>query len=179
MSRLVDNYASAFLHLSCGDAEMIMSNLSTLVQGSYVLYNKSAPIRYKNQAVREFIAHGCTNKDVAKFILLILQHNRIYLVPQILKRYKEKLLEANKEKLLQINTVKNLPPQEIDSIKKALSDKFGYKFIETMKIDPAILGGVVLTFGSFVIDASTKGMISVVANKSKKLAQNLSHNNQN
>lgn len=175
MSRLVDNYASALLHLSQHDdsAYLAISDLRSFVGHTSALQNKATPAKYRSLIVDALIAKKKLSVEVRKFIDILVKNNRLYMIDEILKRYDTKVLILNKKRTLEIDTAHTLSREQVNSVKQALSDKFGYQFIETLNVRPEILGGLVLKFGTLVIDASTKGMISSIATTTKKLAQNL------
>ncbi|MDR3349143.1 MAG: F0F1 ATP synthase subunit delta [Acidaminococcales bacterium] len=55
---------------------------------------------------------------------------------------------------VKITTARELPPNEYDAIVKRLKGKLGREIFAERKIDPRIIGGIIIQYGDKIIDGS-------------------------
>jgi F-type H+-transporting ATPase subunit delta len=60
---------------------------------------------------------------------------------------------------VELTTARELTDAEADSILKQIEEAAGRKVEATRKVDPALVGGIVLQAGSLRVDASVRGRL--------------------
>jgi len=109
------------------------------------------------------ISKGKTNqekKDLAKsFVASLKKNKKFFLLPEILKKYKEYLKNQQATLILARildNTILN-EIKENQQLKKILKDK-----IIKIKIDKNIIGGFIAQTNDYLVDGSTKGFLNKI-----------------
>ena len=91
-----------------------------------------------------------------KFLRLVLQRGRIEGAPDIARAYRRMADEAAGRINAQITSAAPLSPDSLAKIKAALEKATGRQVVATTAVDPALLGGVALQVGSYLIDGSVR-----------------------
>ena len=88
------------------------------------------------------------------------------------KEHKDKLLPAIVKELLKVvagdlqkgEIVSSVPVSavQIKTLEEKMSKKFGKTVVFVNRVDPAILGGVIIRFGDIIIDESVKSKLDKV-----------------
>ncbi len=96
---------------------------------------------------------------VRNFVLLITEKGRASQVEEM-HRELERLVALEERRLtVELTTAFELSDDEASSILKTIEDASGRKVEATRKVDPALIGGVVLQAGSLRVDASVRGRL--------------------
>ncbi|MGL5735261.1 MAG: ATP synthase F1 subunit delta, partial [Beijerinckiaceae bacterium] len=92
----------------------------------------------------------------ANFLRLVASQRRLFAVRDMVKGYVQ-LADAAKGVVRAQVTVAEKPSAALeDEIKKALSGVAGKDVAVDLKIDPAIIGGIVVKIGSRMVDSSLR-----------------------
>jgi ATP synthase F1 delta subunit len=93
------------------------------------------------------------------FVLLVTEKGRATELEEI-HRELEALVAAEQRRLtVELTTAFELSDEEADSILKKIEAASGRDVDATRKVDPSLLGGIVLQAGSMRVDASVKGRL--------------------
>jgi len=118
----------------------------------------SVPAKTRVKAIQE-IAGGAKFSEITKNFLVVLAENgRLRNIDSIAKRFGDLTMAYKGEVKAIVTTVIALPPEEEKELKETLQDIIGRgkKVKVEQKIDPSILGGLVVEFGQKVFDMSIK-----------------------
>ncbi|KAH9710140.1 ATP synthase subunit o [Citrus sinensis] len=161
------NYASALYiaAVKTNALEKVESEILDLVEASkkadtYFQFTKdlSVPAETRVNAINEI----CTQakfSDVTKHFLVVLAENgRLRNLDTIAKRFVELTMAHKGEVKVTVTSVIPLPPEEEKELKETLQETLGQgkKVKVEQKVDPSILGGLVVEFGQKVFDMSIK-----------------------
>ncbi|KAL9424409.1 hypothetical protein AB3S75_036317 [Citrus x aurantiifolia] len=161
------NYASALYiaAVKTNALEKVESEILDLVEASkkadtYFQFTKdlSVPAETRVKAINEI----CTQakfSDVTKHFLVVLAENgRLRNLDTIAKRFVELTMAHKGEIKVTVTSVIPLPPEEERELKETLQETLGQgkKVKVEQKVDPSILGGLVVEFGQKVFDMSIK-----------------------
>nr|ACU19599.1 unknown [Glycine max] len=97
--------------------------------------------------------------DVTKnFLVIVAENGRLKNIDTIAKRFAQLSMAYKGEVQATVTTVVPLPPEEEKALKETFQEiiGFGAKVHLEQKIDPSILGGLVLEFSQKVFDMSIK-----------------------
>lgn len=161
------NYASA-LYIAAVKAnalEKIETEIFDLVDAmktssKFSLFTRdvSVPADTRVKALND-ICDQAKFSDITKNFLVVLAGNgRLRHIDSIAKRFAELTMAHKGEVKAIVTTVIPLPPQEEKELKESLQEILGHgkKVILEQKIDPSILGGLVVEFSQKVFDMSIK-----------------------
>ncbi|XP_059427794.1 ATP synthase subunit O, mitochondrial [Corylus avellana] len=161
------NYASAlYIAAVKGNAlEKVESELLDLVEASkksptFAQFAKdlSVPADTRVKALQEISAEAKFSDLTKNFLALLAENGRLTHIDNITKRFVELTMAHKGEVKAVVTTVIPLPAEEEKELKETLQDIIGKgkKVKLEQKIDPTILGGLVVEFELKVFDMSIK-----------------------
>ena len=122
-----------------------------------LLTNPDLDPRSRRAALEDVL--GGADELVRNFVLLVTEKGRASQVEEI-HRELERLVAIEERRLtVELTTAFALSDDEASSILKTIEDASGRKVEATRKVDPALIGGVVLQAGSLRVDASVRGRL--------------------
>ncbi len=101
--------------------------------------------------------------DAANFIRLLAENGRIALLTEIAEQYEALKANASGIKDATVKTAWPLEPVQIEALKNSLERKLGCKINASVVIDQSLIGGVIITVGDEVYDASVRGKLQEMA----------------
>ncbi|HYT67122.1 MAG TPA: ATP synthase F1 subunit delta [Vicinamibacterales bacterium] len=119
------------------------------------LGNPAIPASKKKAVARALVDRaGTISPVVGKLILLLAERDRLMLLPDIARTYRERLMDHQKVLRGEVTTAVALAPEKLRSLEQGLQQATGRKVMLESKVDSAIIGGVVTRLGSTVYDGS-------------------------
>lgn len=103
----------------------------------------------------------------ANFLGVLAQNNRLSHLPAMLRAFKTLLAEHRGEMQAEVTSAFPLSDAQIDDIRKQLKDRAGRSIQITAKVDPSLLGGLVVRMGSQMIDSSIRTRINTLSQAMK------------
>jgi F-type H+-transporting ATPase subunit delta len=91
---------------------------------------------------------------VVNFLELLIEKHRVPAVYRIRREYESLWQEENKLLPVQITSAIELDQQTVDTIVETIGERTGRRVEPESKVDPDILGGIVLRVGDRILDAS-------------------------
>jgi len=134
-----------------------------------VLLNPAVPAPRKRAAVAAVISGVKLSPAVAKLLVLLAERDRMVLLPELLAAYRDRVLDLRKVVRAEVVTAEPLSPEGAQGVEHGLAQMSGRNVQMALRVDPAIIGGVVARIGSTVYDAS-------VATQLQKMKQRLAEN---
>jgi F-type H+-transporting ATPase subunit delta len=102
---------------------------------------------------------GDADELVRNFLRLLAEKGRTGQVEEVYREL-ERLAAAEERRLeVELTTAVDLPPEEERRILEQIERASGRKVEATRKVDPSLIGGVVLQAGSLRVDASVRGRL--------------------
>lgn len=107
------------------------------------------------------------NEDGRKFLRILAENGRVGLLPQI--RYLFEQLKAQHDGVLDANIVSafEVSSNQLKKLIGALEQKFKRKVEAKVRVDPGLIGGVIVEIGDEIFDASVRGKLEAMANALK------------
>ncbi|XP_074308431.1 ATP synthase subunit O, mitochondrial-like [Silene latifolia] len=161
------NYASA-LYLASAKAnslDKVESELLDLVEAtkkspmfSQFTKDLSVPSDTRSKALIDICAQAKFTDVMKNFLVVLAENGRLRHVDSIAKRFSELTMANRGELKATVTTVIPLPAEEEKELKETLQEILGQgiKVKLEQKIDPNILGGIVVEFGQNVFDMSIR-----------------------
>jgi F-type H+-transporting ATPase subunit delta len=106
------------------------------------------------------VAEGKVSDFLLSFLLLLVDRGRVAFLQPILKQYQALLRERNQTVLADVTSAIELSEEQQNAIRDRVKTMTGANGVElSVKVDPDLLGGLVIKVGSQVIDASLRGQL--------------------
>ena len=108
------------------------------------------------KALKAILEQMGANVLTTKFVLLLAQKRRLPALTQIIQAYEHRVATARGETEAEVTAARNLSDAELAELKSVLKSRLGKEPRLHAKIDPTLLGGLVVKVGSRMIDSSLR-----------------------
>jgi F-type H+-transporting ATPase subunit delta len=99
----------------------------------------------------------------ANFLRVITTNRRLFAVHDMIRAYRVLVARHKGEVTAQVTVAEKLSDQNMDALKGALKSVTGGKEIDLdVKVDPAIIGGLVVKVGSRMVDSSLRTKLNSI-----------------
>lgn len=92
----------------------------------------------------------------ANFVKLAAKNRRLYVLPDMIKAFRALLAEKRGEATAEVVSAAALSDAHVAALKEALSASTGKKINIAARVDPALIGGLVVKVGSRMVDTSLR-----------------------
>lgn len=97
---------------------------------------------------------------VLNFLYVLVDRGRILFLDSICKQFQVLLRQLNQSVLAEVTTAVELNEEQCDRIRQKVLNLTGARQVDLdVRLDPDLIGGVIIKVGSQVIDASLRGQI--------------------
>ena len=115
------------------------------------------------KALSAILAKAGISGLAANFLRVITTNRRLFAVRGMIRSYRALAARHKGEVSAQVTVAEKLSDQNIDALKGALKTVTGGKDIDLdVKIDPAIIGGLIVKVGSRMIDSSLRTKLNAI-----------------
>ena len=108
------------------------------------------------KALKAILEKMGANALTAKFVLLLAEKRRLFVLIQIIAAYEHLVAKSRGETEAEVTAARALSDSEIAELKSVLKSRLGKEPRLHAKIDPTLLGGLVVKVGSRMIDSSLR-----------------------
>jgi F-type H+-transporting ATPase subunit delta len=122
-----------------------------------LLRNPQLDHRAKAAALEELL--GGEEQLVRNFLLLLAEKNRAGEVEEIAREFERLVAQAEGILDVELTTAVELSDQEARDVIDQIEKASGRKVEATQRVDPDLIGGLVLQAGSLRLDASVRGRL--------------------
>lgn len=99
----------------------------------------------------------------ANFLRVITTNRRLFAVRDMIRGFRTLVARHRGEVTAQVTVAENLNDKNVDALKSALKSVTGGKDIDLeVKVDPAIIGGLIVKVGSRMIDSSLRTKLNAI-----------------
>jgi len=99
----------------------------------------------------------------ANFLRVITTNRRLFAVRDMIRAYRALVAGHKGEVTAQITVANKLTEKNLDALKSALKSVTGSKNVDLdVKVEPAIIGGIVVKLGSRMIDSSLRTKLNAI-----------------
>lgn len=168
LSDLAGRYASALLDLAdernaldevAGD----LKQLRTLIAESADLRRLFSSAIYskaqQSKAVAAIMDKAGLGQLTHRFVLVVAQNSRLFALPAMIEAYLAELAERRGEITAEVTSARNLSDGQQAALLDALRSSVGSKVQLDLKVDPALIGGLIVRVGSRMIDSSLRSKL--------------------
>jgi len=139
-----------------GDLELLEQAIATSDDLRNVLRSPVISRDVQAKAMAALLDKLGVSELTKKTVGLLSQKRRLFALPGVISSYLSMLSAHNGEVTAQVTSAAELKKEQIEAVTDALKDVVGATVKVDLKIDPAVLGGLVVKVGSRVFDASLR-----------------------
>jgi F-type H+-transporting ATPase subunit delta len=103
-----------------------------------------------------------------KFLKLVTINRRLFAVRDMVKAFRELVADHKGEATAEVTVAEPLKDDHVAALKDALKSVSGKNVDLAVKIDPAILGGLVVKLGSRMVDTSLRTKLNAIRHAMKE-----------
>lgn len=163
-------YAKAFINvfldtLTQEDHDNIVQAAEFLRTHKRVLFYLHLPAiehGVKEEGIKKLVDRFSLPVAVQKLLSLLLAHNRVLLIPDVLEAVTELYKERKEILAFVINTSHELPAERITEIKQFLAHLTGKAIIYTYKVDTELIAGVRLQSATILWEYSIRKQLHTI-----------------
>lgn len=175
-SSLAGRYASALFELAVEDGTVsaVESDLETLEQALAESGDLAAMIRNPEISRK---AQGAAIEGVAgllglsqltqKFLAVLAQNRRLSALPDMIRAFRAIAAAQRGEVTAEVTSAHALTDDQLETLRQKLTAREGRTVKLSPRVDPDLLGGLVVTIGSRRIDGSIRSRLNSLAQAMK------------
>jgi F-type H+-transporting ATPase subunit delta len=105
----------------------------------------------------------------AKFLKVIAANRRLFAVRDMIRAFRKLVARYKGEVTAEVTVAEKLSDNHLDALKAALKSVTGGKSVDLdVKVDPAIIGGLVVKLGSRMVDSSLRTKLNAIKHAMKE-----------
>ena len=160
---MAGRYASALFDLASDDKSVAktgdaLASFAALIDGSEELKRLIRSPVFKAEDQEEAVAALATKAGIAglafNFLKLMAKNRRLAAVPEAISAYQTLVAKSKGEVTAEVTSAEKLSAKQLADLKAALKSAVGSDVALAAKVDPAILGGLIVKVGSRMMDNS-------------------------
>jgi F-type H+-transporting ATPase subunit delta len=171
VAHIAQPYATALFELAeeqgqVGAVESDLAALQGLVNedGDFARFLRSPVIvaDEKAQAMDAILARANVSPTVANLVKVVARNGRLFALPQIIAAFRRMAAQARGEVSADVTSAAPLRPEQVASLAEALKAKIGKTVTLSERVDPSLIGGLIVKVGSRMIDSSLKTKLTAM-----------------
>ena len=111
------------------------------------------------QAMGALLERAGTGELVRRFVALVARNRRMFALPEMIAAYLQQLAQRRGEMRAEVTAARPLDERQRAALAEALRRAVGGSVELEMKVDPALIGGLVVRVGSRMIDSSLRSKL--------------------
>jgi F-type H+-transporting ATPase subunit delta len=104
----------------------------------------------------------------AKFLKLVTSNRRLFAVRDMIKAFRGLVAQHKGEATAEVTVAEPLKDEHVEALRTALKSVSGKDVDLDIKIDPAIIGGLVVKLGSRMVDTSLRTKLNAIRHAMKE-----------
>lgn len=165
MAGLAERYAAALYELAdegkaldrvAGDLRSLAKALADSPDLMRMIRSPVLGRQEQGRAIKAILDQMGVDALTAKFLGLVAQNRRLFAVPAMIKAFLAELARRRGEIAAEVTSAQPLSPQQAEAVTAALRQAVGSKVTVETRVDPSLLGGMVVRVGSRMVDSSLK-----------------------
>ncbi|OKH27367.1 ATP synthase F1 subunit delta [Chroogloeocystis siderophila] len=167
-TQIVEPYAQALMSVARNhnlterfgeDIRALLNILENSEQLRDFLANPFVSVEDKKAVLQRVVGEGI-NPYLRNFLMLLVDRRRILLLEEICKQFLAILRQLNQTVLAEVVSAVDLTEEQQQAVREKVIAMTNAREVELdTKIDPDLIGGVIIKVGSQVFDASIRGQL--------------------
>jgi F-type H+-transporting ATPase subunit delta len=169
VSGLAERYAKALFELA--DDRKVLDDVATDLRALRGLIDESADFRRlirspvlsrveQAKAVAALAQRLGFSALTRNFLGVVASNRRLFALPGVIAGYLKELGARRGEVTAEVTAAKPLTPAQTEAVSEQLRKVVGGKVAVDLRIDPSLIGGLVVKVGSRMVDASLKSKLA-------------------
>ena len=104
----------------------------------------------------------------AKFLKVLTANRRLFVVADVSRAFRALVARFKGEATADVTVAEALSDKNLDSLKTALKSVTGKDVVLNVKVDPSIIGGLVVKLGSRMVDSSLRTKLNAIKHAMKE-----------
>ena len=104
----------------------------------------------------------------AKFLKVLTANRRLFAVAEVIRAFNSLVAQFKGEATADVTVAERLNDKNLDALKTALKSVTGKDVALNVKIDPSIIGGLVVKLGSRMVDSSLRTKLNSIKHAMKE-----------
>ncbi len=104
----------------------------------------------------------------AKFLKLVTTNRRLFAVRDMIRGFRELVAEHKGEATAQVTVAEQLKDEHVAALRTALKAVSGKDVDLDIKVDPAVIGGLIVKLGSRMVDSSLRTKLNSIKHAMKE-----------
>jgi F-type H+-transporting ATPase subunit delta len=151
-----------------GELEDFCSFISEKEDVRNVIASSVYNIQEKMRLLDSILSEKKYSETTVKFLKLIMEKGRIVFIDQILNGFRDLVERHEGIERVEITVPSPLDDAQREEILDALCEKTGKKVVLEERVDPSIIGGLIIKAGSTIYDGSVRTQIDRLSENLKK-----------
>lgn len=166
VSGVAERYANALFDLATGERDMLDPTLADLDRLAGLLAESPdlrrlvrSPIFSADdqmRAMRTVLERAGITGLVANLVFVAIRNRRLFALPAIATAFRRLVARYRGETAAEVTSAEPLSDRHVAALREALRASLGKEVTLERKIDPALIGGLVVRVGSRMIDTSLR-----------------------
>ena len=177
VSTVAGRYATALFELA-GEADAIDAVTADLERFDALIAENPdlnrlvrSPVFSTEEQVRALssvLERAAIGGIAAKFLKLVTSNRRLFAVRDMIKAYRKLAALYKGQATAEVTVAETLKDEHVEALRSALKAVSGKNVDLDIKIDPAIIGGLVVKLGSRMIDTSLRTKLNAIKHAMKE-----------
>lgn len=120
------------------------------------------------RALDAVLAKAGISGIAANVLRLLVANRRLFAVRDVIKAFRTLVARFKGEASAQVTVAEKLSDKNLEALKQALKQVTGKDVALDVKVDPAIIGGLVVKLGSRMVDSSLRTKLNSIKNAMKE-----------
>jgi len=168
VSGLAERYAAALFDLAderriLDEVASDLRQLRAMVQASPDLLRLiRSPIlsrEEQSKGVRVLAEHAGLSPLVRDFLAVVARNRRLFAVPAMIEAFLAELAARRGEVTAEVTAAQPLSEAQLAALNEQLRRSIGSRVSVDVRVDPALIGGLVVKLGSRMVDGSIKSKL--------------------
>jgi F-type H+-transporting ATPase subunit delta len=122
----------------------------------------------QSQALSAVLERAGIGGIAAKFLKLVATNRRLFAVGNMIRGYRERVALHKGEATAEVTVAEKLKDEHVEALRAALKSVSGKDVDLDIRIDPAIIGGLVVKLGSRMVDTSLRTKLNAIKHAMKE-----------
>ena len=168
VSGIAERYAAALFDIAderrmldevASDLRQLRTMLAASLDLSRLMRSPILTRSEQGKAISALAAHAGFSPLVRDFLAIVAKNRRLFAIPGMIEAYLEKLAERRGEITAQVVAARPLSETQLTLLSDQLRRSVGRRVSVDTRVDPGLIGGMVVKVGSRMVDGSIKSKL--------------------
>jgi F-type H+-transporting ATPase subunit delta len=165
---LAERYAVALFEIAderrmldeiAADLQQLRAMLAASGDFARLIRSPVVPRAVQGRAVATLAETAGLSPLVRDFLAVVARNRRLFAVPAMIEAYLARLAARRGEITAEVTAAQPLSAAQLDALGEELRKNAGRRVTVDVRVDAALLGGIVVRLGSRLVDASVRGRL--------------------